>query len=147
MFSSKHSTEMHQCGKQSAEDDGSKQKKTKVENPVPATSSGHTPQDEPVPEEAEDEEWDLNNAEHVLDYLDTKFKQADLAKAGVSIAQFNKIARYYVDHLKKRTPKAALSYWFKQDMSAFDSSKLRVQWLQQYGALRREQFLQKPTAK
>ena len=28
---------------------------------------------------------------------------------------------------------------------AFDSSKLRVQWLQKYGALRSEQFLQKPT--
>jgi len=101
--------------------------------------------DEPVPEEAEEEEWDLNNAEHVLEYLDTKFKQADLAKAGVSTAQFNKIARFDVDHLKKRAPKAELSHWFKKGMSAFDSSKLRVQWLQKYGALRSEQVLQKPT--
>lgn len=95
---------------------------------MPATPA---PGDASDPEESE---WDLNNPEHCVEVLENRFPFHEISQAGVTIDQFNKISRFYVDSLKRKVPKAPLSQHFLKDLEDITASKKnRMNWLTCWG--------------
>ena len=94
----------------------------------------------------EAQEWDLNDPQDVMDVIEHRFPFKDAEKAGFTLAQFSKIAAFYIDFLKKKSPKAPLSQHFKEDLDkgVVDSSKQRIAWLNSFAAQRAKQYLTKP---
>ena len=123
--------------------------------PAPAAVAPSTPPVPNVPPESPEKagsesgsEWDLNNPDHCCEVLEHRFPQADVEKRGFSLEQFEKICSFYVDSLKKKTPKAPLSDWFLKDLDDICSTKKkRMDWLLCWGKHRQRQFLQKPAKK
>lgn len=71
-----------------------------------------------------------------------------MVKCGVTVDQFERIARFYIDSLKKKTPKAPLSEWFLKDLDDITSTrKKRMEWLTCWAKCRQRQFMQKPAKK
>ena len=105
----------------------------------------HTPKETPL-DEGDDGEWDMNNGKHCLEMLEHKFTQQDLHKSGLSITQFGKVCEFYIDFLKRKTPKASLAFHFTADIDhgIFSTSKQRLEWLKSFAAQRALQYVQKP---
>ena len=88
-------------------------------------------------------EWDLNNEDDVAEYLTTVVKAKDLEILGLSVQQCDKVIRFYISTLKKKTPKRPLSDWIQHEKSGWDTTKKRQQWLRTFHSQRRAQFVQK----
>ena len=115
--------------------------------PAPAAAAAAPPHSEgDALDEGDDGEWDMNNGKHCLEMLEHKFTQQDLHKSGLSITQFGKVCEFYIDFLKRKTPKASLAFHFTADIDhgIFSTSKQRLEWLKSFAAQRALQYVQKP---
>ena len=88
----------------------------------------------------------MNNPKHCIEILEHRFPEHDLKKSGLSLAQFGKVCEFYMEYLKRKTPKASLAHHFKSDLDhgIFSTSKKRMDWLKSFSAQRALQYVQKP---
>ena len=113
--------------------------------PQAASSKAEKPEDkvdmEPASDKESNDEWNLNDPADCLEMLEKSFPACK--KAGYSPDMFSKICKFYLQHLKTKTPKGSLASWIKQDLDAgiLKSSKQRISWLQAYGKMRSSQFV------
>ena len=109
--------------------------------PVPCQDAGDVAESD-----ADEDEWDMNNPMHCVEILENRFPANEVAKCGITPDQFSKTATFYVESLKKRTPKAPLAQHFLKDLEVITASKQkRFDWLKSWSVARKQQFMAKPS--
>ena len=92
-------------------------------------------------------EWDLNDVEDCIAYLEHWYPATEAAALDISPEAFEKVARFYVKDLQNRLPRAPLCVRFRSeiiDAGMLKSKPTRKNWLQSFAKARQLRFVPVP---
>ena len=96
-------------------------------------------------EDAEDE-WNLNSIDDCVSYLESHFPMEEALSLHCNADMFTRVARWYVEALQKRTPRAPLAHHSAKEIispSTLGTKAGRRRWLQVWLEDRKRVFLPK----